>query len=273
MIVEFIGAPGSGKTSLVPTAVDALRASGIEAYSVVDAARPFAARAMPGRLVPAWAPTKLRKALLWRLFLLMSAAERGRPGPEAAALSSFVRRSQERRPPAAEAERRRVLPWLWQLQGVHQFLCRQGKGGESIVFDQGYAHRVVQLFGSDVEAPDLSAVETYLGLIPAPDLLIHVDAPAAVCERRMNARGTPAHFGDKDQDQIGLFVRNAHELVAHAVEQARARAWPVMTVDNSRDGIAAAQGELRRSIMAMASAPGPGPVPAARSASRVRGQA
>jgi thymidylate kinase len=258
MIVEFIGAPGSGKTSLVSTALDALRACGIEAYSVVGASRPFTARTAAGRLVPAWTPKRLRNALLWQLFLLMSAAGRWRSRSDEAALSDFVRMTQQRRPSAAESERRRVVPWLWRLRGVHRFLRRYGRQGEGIVFDQGHAHRVVQLFASDVEAPDPSAVATYLSLVPQPDLLIHVDAPPGVCERRMIERGMLAHFRDKDQDQISAFVGHAHELVTHAVEEARELGWPVATIDNSRNGIAAAQGELRRAIAEFASARPPG---------------
>ena len=42
MVIEFIGAPGAGKTTLIPTVANICRTRGICARTVVDAARPSA---------------------------------------------------------------------------------------------------------------------------------------------------------------------------------------------------------------------------------------
>ena len=76
MIVEFIGAPGAGKTTLVPAALNALQAKGFKAFTTVDAARPFARRTLIGSLVGRLAPLRWQRPLLWQVFYWSSALRR-----------------------------------------------------------------------------------------------------------------------------------------------------------------------------------------------------
>ena len=51
MIVEFMGLQGSGKTSLLPISIELLKKQGIQARTVVEAARPVAERTLVGKMV------------------------------------------------------------------------------------------------------------------------------------------------------------------------------------------------------------------------------
>ncbi|HSD78037.1 MAG TPA: AAA family ATPase, partial [Solirubrobacteraceae bacterium] len=67
-VIEFVGTPGSGKTTLARALVELLRDEGRDATTIVDAARTHAATTRTGRAVSRLAPARVRRLLLWRLF-------------------------------------------------------------------------------------------------------------------------------------------------------------------------------------------------------------
>src|SRR5436190_24203787 len=74
LIVELIGTPGAGRTTVAGQLAQQLRESGSEAATVIQAARPHAARTGLGRAIDRL-PDRLRKPLLWQLFYVLGAAE------------------------------------------------------------------------------------------------------------------------------------------------------------------------------------------------------
>ena len=168
MIIEFIGAPGAGKTTLMPTVMDFFQEQGLKAYTVVDAARPFAQRTLLGKGI-ALAPATLRRPLLWQVFYRLSAWRRWHFRREHGRLMDHVLNSQVGRPAEADVEKRKVLYWFDHLTGYYEFLRAYARPDEVLVLDEGFVHRVVQLFSSSVEAPNQAQIVAYLDLVPRPD--------------------------------------------------------------------------------------------------------
>lgn len=264
MYVEFIGPPGAGKTTLLPAAAEALEERGLTAFTVVEAARPFARRTTSGAIVATLAPGPWRDAILWRVFAAQSAIGRQRFFAAHKLLRRLVRVSQQGRPVAADGRRRRVLHWYYRHAGAYQFLSDQARSDEAILFDEGFLHRVVQLFTSPVERPSAATVSEYVALLPVPDLTIAVLAPAAICEQRIYDRGLWHRLSHKSRQEIGNFVLNAHATVEMALAAAREAGWPVIEVDNGANDPASSAACLQESLTGY-------PLPAARNAtSRVR---
>src|SRR5918999_6499338 len=69
VVVELVGAPGAGKTTFLPAALDACRTAGLRPYTIVGAGRAFAARTVVGRAANAALPAGLRSRALWAIFL------------------------------------------------------------------------------------------------------------------------------------------------------------------------------------------------------------
>lgn len=247
MIVEFIGAPGAGKTTLMATAMEFFREQGLKPYTVVEAARPFAQRTHIGKII-ALTPTSIRRPLLWQLFYRLSALRRWHFRRDHEALLDHVLAAQVGRPAEADVKKRKVLYWFDHLTGYYEFLRAQAQPDEVLVLDEGFVHRVVQLFSSSVEAPSQSQIAAYLDLVPRPDLVIFADTPREICEERIYSRGLWDRAKHKSEAEISQFVANAHRAVTLATARMQEQGWVMVTVDNGRSDLTATRAELRQQL-------------------------
>lgn len=247
MIIEFISTPGAGKTTLLPTVVEFLNERGYYARAVLDAARPLAARTAMGRSVGRLAPASWQRPLLWQTFYRYSQANQLRFAARNPGLVGMVWRFQRGRPITA-ADRRHVLRWFSHQTGVYEFLRRRAGPDEAILFDEGFIHRVVQLFASENETPEPERVAAYIDRLPRPDLVIHPAAPRAICERRVHARGLWDRFQVKSADETSRFIASAERAVNLAVDHIKRRGWTVIEIDNSGDDPSVARAELWRAL-------------------------
>ncbi len=249
MIVELIGAPGAGKTTLLPAAAAFFERRGLRAMTVVEAARPFAGRTRPGRVIGRFGPQAWQRPLLWQLFYALARRERRRFFRQNPELLQLVAPFQAARPIPA-AERRHVLRWFYHQAGSRAFLLTQARPDEVLLFDEGFAHRVVQLYASEREIPSLSHMARYLDLIPRPDLLIVVQADLATCEERVAARGIWPRFRHKSPAEISAYMAQAHAVAAAAAAHLRRRGWPLVEIENDGRDPAAAQAALLAALRA-----------------------
>ena len=247
MRVEFIGTPGAGKTTLLPAVKEYFAAQGFNACSVVEAARPFAQRTLPGRSICRLAPQALQRPLLWQVFYHLSRLYRLKFFIRHPQLSGMVYSFQKRRP-ISEADRHHVLHWFFHLVGAYEFLNSHAGPEDVLIFDEGFVHRVVQLYASEKEDPDKELVLAYLDLVPRPDLVIFTDAPREICERRVIARGIWDRFRHKSPAEFSQFIANSHQVVNLAADYLKQKGWPVIDVDTGGDDPAAAQAELQRKL-------------------------
>jgi len=250
MIVEFIGTPGAGKTTLVPAVIDYLQEQGISARTVVEAARPYAQRTLVGAAVSRLAPPSLQRPVLWQIFYHQSLLYRIKFFAKHARLIRQVSDFQKRRPISAE-DRQHVLRWFFHLIGSYEFLKAHVRPDEALVLDEGFIHRVVQMFASDVEEPDPAQILAYVNRLPRPDLVIFPRAPWEVCERRIYQRGLWERFRHKSQAEVSRYVANSHRIVNLTVDTIKSQRWTVIEVDNGRDDLAASKAELRRKLAAI----------------------
>lgn len=249
MIVELIGPPGAGKTTLLPDIVKSFREQRTRAFAVVDAARPFVRRTVAGRIGYRLFPGPLRDPLLWRLFQGFSMAYRFRFIAGYPRLMWRVAESQRRRPEEADVRQRKVSYWFVRLIGYYAFLKSHTLPGEAVIFDEGFLHRVVQLFSSSVEEPERQKIAEYVELIPEPDLVVVVWASPETCERRIYERGLWERASHKDPAEISRFVANAHRAVTLAVDEGKRKGWTIVEIDNENDGYGPAQSALRQQMV------------------------
>jgi len=247
MIIEFIGTPGAGKTTLLPVVMDYFDGLGFRAYTVVQAARPFAARTLLGRAISRLAPAGLRQQLLWQVFYHLSKLYRLRFMLKNRELIYSVQRFQRKRPITSQ-DREHVLYWFLHLIGYYEFLKSQLEPNEALIFDEGFIHRVVQLFASKFEEPDPDQITAYINLIPKPDLVVFPSAPKEMCEKRVYARGIWDRFRLKSREEISRYMANSHEIVNLAVDYIQKKGWVVLSVDNGGEDPGKAKAELNKEL-------------------------
>jgi len=245
MIVEFIGTPGAGKTTLLPTAAQYLRERGFETYTVVEASRVFAKRTTIGKAVNSLAPAFLGGPLMWQVFYRYSRSHRRRFENKEPDLFRQVDDWQKQRPASADADQRRALYWFDRTAGYYAFLSAHIQENEAVLFDEGFVHRVVQLFTSPEEKPEPSRILAYADLVPRSDLVIHAAAPTDVCLRRIHKRGLWKHYGHKNETEIAQFISHACQAVTLMVGRLKSLGWTVIEVDNSGNDPDHAREELR----------------------------
>lgn len=243
MIIEFIGTPGSGKSTLISPLAKNLAEHNIIARTVVEASRPVVSRTPIGKGINNNTPPSLRRQLLWQAFYWWSYFSRRQFSQQHPALVSHVRETQEGRKISAE-EREHTLSWWFNLCGNYQFLKPRMQSGEALILDEGYSHRVVQLNASDHEEINHDNLHKYLRLIPKPDMVIFIDTPAAVCEERVYIRGLWSRFENKTRQQVSQYILNSHLVVNLAVDFVKSLQWDVITVNNSAESISSAEIDL-----------------------------
>jgi thymidylate kinase len=248
MFIEMIGPPGVGKTSLLPTVIEALREMGIQAYTVVDAARPYAQRTFVGRVLKRLTIPRLHQQLFWQYFSLLSFLYRIKFIANNPSLVWQVIKTQSRRPSEADVRQRKVQHWFFRLIGYYEFLRTNIKPNEVVILDEGFLHRVVQLFSSSIEEPIRDQIFGYVDLLPPPDLTVFIQASPDVCEKRIYERGLWERLQHRNQDEISHFVDNAHLAVTLAVSHARRKGWTIIEVDNEESDLKLAQVALRYQV-------------------------
>jgi hypothetical protein len=250
LVIEFVGAPGAGKSSLLAAVSEACSAAGLSAERVVDCARELASRTALGRIGALLPEGRARSGILWVVFRWTSFAAAARHIVVTWPLAWRVLVSQRRRPAAAETGDRRVLYWLHRLAGAHALFLRHARPGEILLLDEGYAHRAVQLFASAVERPDPVAVTRYLDAVPVPDLLVVVRAASETCAERVLARGVWDRFAGRDETVLRRFVDNAHHATELAATYAIDRCWEVIEVENRSGALDATRTALGDAVTA-----------------------
>ena len=247
MIVEFIGSPGCGKTSLLPSLEKKFSEQGFNPFTVVEASRPVVSRTLIGKSINTFLPESLRDPLLWQVFYFSAFLSRKNFSKGHPNLVAHVRKTQSiREVPAEESDH--ALYWWFHLSGYYQFLKPRLYTNEVLILDEGFTHRVVQLFASDSGNPNRGDLQQYLDLIPRPDMLIFINAPAAICEQRVHERGLWDRMQHKSPQQISQFISNAHSVVDAAVKELKLKEWVVIEIDNSAAGLAPAEEELNRKL-------------------------
>jgi len=246
-VVEFVGTPGSGKTTLALRLVAILRRHGVAADTVVGGARDHIARTRAGRVIRVVPGARMRSLLQWWAFYAFATARAIRFAAAHRALTREVIASQvARRLPLRR--RVHVLYWFFQLCGRYDLLFVTSRRGEVLVVDDGFLHRAVTLHASHAERPTAESVQRYLDLVPPPDVAVLTIAPSDVCRDRVLARGVWRHSRKLTAPEIGRALSNAELAADLAVAYARRRGWIVVGVENGGRTFDRVESDLSRVV-------------------------
>lgn len=235
MIVEFVGNSGAGKSTLVPILTQALRDNELLAMSVPEAIRHYTAGVRPARALCALAPPAWRGAILWRFFFhLLSMPHLVQFAMQHPRLVRYVLGQQLRRP-IPWRFRWLILRLFFYMASEYHFLSSQARASEIVVFDEGFVHRAVHMFVSEVEQVDPERVLEYLTLLPRSDLVILVQAAPATCLARIRARGLQVRLRNLTEQDIARFMANTAQVISIASQFLQDEGWPLVEVMNDGD--------------------------------------
>lgn len=247
MIIELIGTPGSGKTTIMQAVIEHFRGRGVDAYSRRDIHRVYRSRS-PARRLVRWAPGHLQERIFLRLASFHRTLEWQKHLLTLAPLIRHVQETQQNRPVEAGVDARNILPSFRRSVESYGLLKTHRRPSDVLVFDEGFVHRVVALYVSPVEMPDPARVKTYLNLVPPADYVIHIQSPPEECMRRRIQRGLTGYLATLDEESLARFFAHAHATITLTVDHLRQKGWTVLEIDNSDGRSAQAAEELERML-------------------------
>jgi hypothetical protein len=153
-----------------------------------------------------------------------------RPG-----LAAVLWQTQRGRPAGALARRRRAVRWFIRTLGTRSLLDRSDFHDVVVLIDEGVVHRTVQLFTSPVESAAPDTVRRYVANVPAPHVVVHVQADIAVCTARALERGARPHWGWTHDSEIAAYISHATDAVRLTIDAIEQLGVPVVGVDNNTD--------------------------------------
>jgi AAA domain len=242
-VVELVGTPGAGKTTLAVEIVELLRGEGVEAATIIDAARRHTERTRVGRMLVSGTPRRWRRPVLWLLFYVLGLCNAVAFVREQPRLSVHVLESL-RHSHMRLARRIHVAFWFFQLGGRRRLLLTTARDREVLVVDDGFLHRSVHIFASEGEDPSVTEIAAYVDLLRAPQLVVRAVAERETCEERVRRRGVWRHSRNMTAGELSRYLANSDRAVGLAVRCARERGWIVAEVDNDDRSPADARPDL-----------------------------
>jgi thymidylate kinase len=229
MIVEFVGAPGTGKSTLAVAAREILHDYGLKAMLMREAGLQCFQRSFLGWLIYSVAPLRWQERLshgilrrLLFLYKLKFAAKNRKLTRQL--LGVLVRRQ------LSGQDKRKVLHFFFRDAGYYQFLHRRMRPNEALIFTEGLVHRATSLYASPFEEPDAAEILNYVHLLPQSELVIWIQAPLDVCVKRVILRGADIRYVG---EQLTPFVTNSAKAIEVAMQGIREMGWRTVQLSNN----------------------------------------
>ncbi len=243
--IEFMGLPGSGKSTVRAFLVESLQGRGIRCLSMEEAllsslkARVDGAafrcllRVLPHGLALKYAP------LIFTRSSLRYDSQNSFLSTHGSAMSAIL--NHEAFLSRAPREREATLSWFLLTAAQHQLIHDCTDKATPVMFDEGFLQRALSLFTSPGKtlSPDRSLISTYLDSVPRPDLVLYLEVDARTCRERILARtrGLPGRLAGKDPGEILSHLEDLQGWIEGIAELAETKGFSIYRMGSPGDSL------------------------------------
>lgn len=234
--VEFLGVPGSGKSTVHRATKRALLELGVPATDFEDAIL-HAVRRNGDDLVVRTAARSVRSGHSWvwrRAF--------ARSTDRFSALQRFLSANPRLAEVVLATQRHRLgrdlqpeltLSWILNLFAGFQLTYEDLDDSTLVLIDEGFCNRAISLFAYGYSEEDRLDFEEYLQSIPLADVVVVVETPVSLCERRLEERGWPERVSALGYGDRRAFMEGAAACVDAVADAAEHRGSRIVRVNGA----------------------------------------
>jgi broad-specificity NMP kinase len=208
--IEFLGVPGSGKSTIAQALVDGIGALSLE-QAVHEGIR-LQGKDPIARLLSRISSSDSR---MW-------ARAYARSTDRFSALSRIISSKPQLLEAVLMTQRLRAdrdqgqlqaIGWFLNLLAEYELAIEYLSDTRSLLIDEGFAQRSVALFGFAFERADHDLLSRYLDCIPKPNLVILVETPLETCIARLDRRGWSERVADLPRGQRERFLADSASVI------------------------------------------------------------
>jgi thymidylate kinase len=211
MLIEFAGAPGSGKTTLAQGLAKCRKELGDESFLADDAVSVFNARSKFGLMVSSFMGPNQRRSALGMYFRFLSPWYLYKFRFNHQSFWEIVQGSFQNRSIPPE-HMTLIHSYFERAMIYHQFISDRRRPAETIIFDEGFSHRITH-FVSEDELPDLHQIKAYYRYKPGCDVLVYLDTPVNTCEERVLSRGLQGRMRGLKSEEVHRFILHSRQAL------------------------------------------------------------
>lgn len=241
MYIEFLGLPGSGKSTIQKQALDKLQADSSRMYfSAEEAFYRASLRNIdniykrPLSLLPAGIGEKFAAKLIKRTYM-QSDAENRFLAKHGKALSAFF--ASDIYAQMKEEDRSLVIGSFMEAGSIRECVKDIAAKG-TVIFEEGLVQKSLMFVDHQTTTnPDTKNITDYLLNIPKPDLLVFIEVNIDDCHQRMLSRtdGLTTRLKKADAKTILSFLQRINSHLYEVSDWLKKNHHPIVHIENNND--------------------------------------
>ena len=221
-IVEFMGPPGSGKSTLSPSCIKFMRRNNHRVITVKEADIE-SVKKESNRILLNFIFRYFPRSLSFKISSYLNKTTNLQEKYEInsknvySEIYKFTQSLKSQRE-ISKSHKKRIDNWFSGLLGRYHFLNTNLDKNQCVVFDSGFMQMASSLFVPFEDTFDYKLLEKYILHIPEIELLFHIDISDDVCLQRLKSKGTHIRTRGKSDSEILEFISQTKKILEASLE-------------------------------------------------------
>jgi thymidylate kinase len=239
ILIEIIGIPGSGKSTLFSLFKSGLSDQNLIVYDSEEIFLKHEELIYPGYIIE-----KIRKIpSSYRFYFLRILNKIFKIE------ASYIRKFNKKNPELIEfvfdlikkkhifkKHKKYLNKWTQYLFSVYEIASNFLNDKSVLLFDEGFSQKAITYFNSVYERNlNIEEFEKYIHLIPKIDIIIRLNSDKSICYERIVKRGLPKRLEEGSSEEIGNYFDRSVVYIEKACKMLEKQGSHIIEVENSEN--------------------------------------